>query len=385
MNIEGTGTLRENGEKLILLYTNADCLTNKMAELNILMQQQKPEPDIVVITEAKPKNARYRVNSSEFNIQGYYTFTSDFNEEGTRGIVVYVRQHLQVEQKFMEKLFKEAVFIEIKGNAEREKLLIAAVYRSPNSSAENDALLCDVIDGCCAMNGKTILVGDFNYSHIVWQNGYARTDDKRAALFVDCMGRNGLVQHVDRPTRYRDSQESHILDLVISDGDHVDNIKYMSPLGKSDHVVLKFECEVKYVEVQPEHKFNWNRGDYDGLREFVGECWKGEKINSCGDVEQLWSKIKSDLETGIAKFIPKLTNWRKKIRWTHPVNAAQRAMIRRKHRLWNRMRETGSEDIKRKYKKQNNKVREASREFEKGCKERYLNRVNRIPKNFGSM
>ncbi len=92
MNIDGergTGTLRENGEKLILLYTNADCLTNKMAELNSLMQQPRLEPDIVVITEAKPKNARYRVNPSEFNIEGFYTFILDFNEEGSRGIVLY--------------------------------------------------------------------------------------------------------------------------------------------------------------------------------------------------------------------------------------------------------------------------------------------------------
>ena len=86
--------------------------------------------------------------------------------------------------------------------------------------------------------GRTLLVGDFNYSHIVWQNGFARTEDKRAAMFADCVGRNGLVQHVDRPTRYRGSQESHILDLVLSDEDHGNNITYMSPLGKSDHVVL---------------------------------------------------------------------------------------------------------------------------------------------------
>ena len=94
MNIDSgqsSGALRDNSKKLVLLYTNADCLTNKMTELNFLVQQQRPEPDIVVITEAKPKNARYKVNSSEFNIQGYFTFTSDFNEEGSRGIVVYVR------------------------------------------------------------------------------------------------------------------------------------------------------------------------------------------------------------------------------------------------------------------------------------------------------
>ncbi len=44
------------------------------------------------------------------------------------------------------------------------------------------------------------------------------------------------------------------------------------------------------------------------------------------------------------------------------------------------MRETGSEDIKRKYKKQNNKVREASREFEKRVQREISEQSKQNPK-----
>jgi len=327
--------------------------------------EQNPEPDIVIVTEVKPKKVRYKIQPVELNMEGYASFSSDFEQEGSRGIMVYVRLSLIADQKYIGTQYNEAVFVEVKGDSKRENVNIAAIYRSPNSSEKNDALLCELVDEFCKAGGKKILVGDFNYGQIIWRNKYANTADAKAAVFVDCIRRNGLIQHVNRPTRYRESQEAHILDLIISDDEYIDNITHMSPLGKSDHVVLKFECEAEYGEMQVGHKLNLNKGNYDGLREFVQECWNEDKLECCEDTEQLWAKIKGALEEGIKKYVPKVTNWRKKSSWTHPVNAGLRSMIRRKHRLWNRMRETENEEIKSKYKIQNNKVREASRIYEK--------------------
>ena len=40
------------------------------------------------------------------------------------------------------------------------------------------------------------------------------------------------------PTRARAQNEPHILDLVLTDNEIIDDIEYLSPLGKSDHAVF---------------------------------------------------------------------------------------------------------------------------------------------------
>ena len=47
---------------------------------------------------------------------------------------------------------------------------------------------------------------------------------------------------VMEPTRYRATDEPHVLDLIISRDDIVSNLQHMPPLGKSDHAVLSFCC-----------------------------------------------------------------------------------------------------------------------------------------------
>ena len=50
-----------------------------------------------------------------------------------------------------------------------------------------------------------------------------------------------LVQHVEKPIRYREGQKPSLLDLILTDNDmYIDEIYHASPLGKSDHEVLHF-------------------------------------------------------------------------------------------------------------------------------------------------
>ena len=44
---------------LICWYTNADTLTNKMAELRNRLNQAQDKPHMILVIEVKPKNARY--------------------------------------------------------------------------------------------------------------------------------------------------------------------------------------------------------------------------------------------------------------------------------------------------------------------------------------
>ena len=45
------------------------------------------------------------------------------------------------------------------------------------------------------------------------------------------------------------------------------DVQHMAPLSKSDHQMLKFNfnCYAKYTGTQ--HRFNYNRGDYEDARQ----------------------------------------------------------------------------------------------------------------------
>ena len=59
---------------LKVLYTNADGLVNKRHDLKILLHSLNEIPDIIAITEFKPKKLSHKLLISEFNLDGYNVF-----------------------------------------------------------------------------------------------------------------------------------------------------------------------------------------------------------------------------------------------------------------------------------------------------------------------
>jgi len=70
-------------------------------------------------------------------------------------------------------------------------------------------------------------------------------------IFLSCLRNNFLIQHVTEPTCFRASDEPNrpTLDLILSDEHFISNLEYLSPVGKSDHVVLSFDCELALFHV----------------------------------------------------------------------------------------------------------------------------------------
>ena len=63
-------------EEMLVLYTNADCLPNKLHELKQLIVHLETSPDIISVTEIKHKH-KWEMNSAELIIDGYHMFTND--------------------------------------------------------------------------------------------------------------------------------------------------------------------------------------------------------------------------------------------------------------------------------------------------------------------
>ena len=76
------------------MYTNADTLTTKMAELEHEISESNP--DVVMITEVKPKRCLHSVTTSCLVIKGYCDPYNNLNNDG-RGICIYIKNGLNLE------------------------------------------------------------------------------------------------------------------------------------------------------------------------------------------------------------------------------------------------------------------------------------------------
>ncbi|XP_060556788.1 uncharacterized protein LOC132717356 [Ruditapes philippinarum] len=242
INSVESSILIENQNGLKCLYTNADSISNKWSELEALVYLH--QPDIVGLTEAFKKNLE-NPNLSSYVLQGYHVFCNPkFQNAASRGTLLFVRDYLDVTEykKLNENSAKEAIWCEIKIN-NLEKLLVGLVYRSPNSSAENNVAINEMIS---ALNNETqsrvVVMGDFNYRDIDWKHWISSAPENHVSHeFIEAVRGSYLHQNIEFYTRYRNGQRPSTLDLVFSSEELlVNNIEHFSPLGKSDHIVITF-------------------------------------------------------------------------------------------------------------------------------------------------
>ena len=170
------------------------------------------------------------------------------------------------------------------------------IYRSPNSSEENYNKLCNVIQ---EVPENTIIVGDFNFPKINWQGG---SNDRKSENFVECVHAKNLEQMVEFPTHIR----GNLLDLVLTNAlENILSAEGLGNLGNSDHTIICVEVDFypKFKESN-ELILDWINGDTDGLKEFYQNFNCKETLQE-KNAEEAWEVLKTTIEVGIKKFIPK--------------------------------------------------------------------------------
>ena len=83
-------------------------------------------------------------------------------------------------------------------------------------------------------------------------------ENSKEHKFIETIRDCFFFQQVREPTRKRGDDRPSQLDLVFTDEDmQVSDIKYLSPLGKSDHsmIVFDFHCYVDYKKPKTSYKY----------------------------------------------------------------------------------------------------------------------------------
>ena len=347
------------------MYSNVDNgLLNKKEEL--LSRIDNIHPSIIALTEIIPKNLQ-DFSEKEFYIPNFEKFV---NKNQKRGVVLYVDKNLNAREchEFDEYKYQESVWctFECKYNG---KVLIGCVYRSPNTSTEeNDNSLFKILKSDKMLKyDKICIMGDFNYPNVYWDGQWSGEKGNKVLKHIQDAF---LIQKVTKPTRRRQGQNPTLDDLILVNDDRIiSEVDHQDPLGKSDHDVLLFQLNLDKQKAaeQIEYKYNLNRGDYSKLRSIMLEQdWK--KLTDM-NVEETWIHIKECIHKGMEDCIPKIKKNTSKRYVPLWMNGKAMRGIKKKYKLYKRYLNTKSGIDYLKYIRERNKcsklLKVIKREYEK--------------------
>jgi len=74
----------------------------------------------------------------ELNLQGYNIFCQGLDDPSKRGLLLYISTDIEASLVEVPSAFGECLFVLLKNRNKSDSLLVGNIYRSPNSSKEND-------------------------------------------------------------------------------------------------------------------------------------------------------------------------------------------------------------------------------------------------------
>ena len=364
--------------KGVVYYTNADTLSNKM---NLVIDEvSRIKPHIIGITEVKPKNYRYELQSTELNIPGY-TLIENLAEKG-RGICLYVNENLNISETNIDTYnSEECIWVEVKIN-EASSLTVGCIYRSPNSSDENNLNLNKMIQSLNPTK-RILMMGDFNHPQINWKDSdNIHAWDAKAEAFLESTRDAYLFQHVLEPTRHRANQQRNPLDLVFTTDDSVDNVRLEAPLGNSDHCGIIFEIQLdeNQSKIQPKTYPNYNKADYVAIKSEINNLnWKTQLADK--DVNESWNLLSDTLKASCKRHVPLITkkDGKKRPLW---MNQTALAKVKKKHQAWKRYLETKSGELYLEYTRARNQAKWETRKAKIAFEKMLAKNVKKNPKQF---
>ena len=121
--------------------------------------------DVIGVTETWLSES----DGDEYNISGYTLYRKDRQDRRGGGVALYIRNSLDAQVLNLDKENNaESIWVRIM-DTNSKGIIIGACYRPPNSDAEQNNLLYNDIRNACR-KGEAILMGDFNFPHIKWEN-----------------------------------------------------------------------------------------------------------------------------------------------------------------------------------------------------------------------
>ena len=290
---------------------------NKMIELNLFVNEHKP--DILVLNETWLKTS---ILDSEILSSDYKIFRLDRSRQTHPlcptnprkyrqfggGVLIAVRSDIEVVSKLVNlKCNAEILGVELV-LGDGKKVIICSSYRVGTLGSLNHSYIDKYLKTIKRKRkiNSIYLVGDMNLAQTSWD--ILTSPDPVEQSFVNTFCELGLEQLIKHPTH----SKGNTLDLVLSTETHkVINLTVFNDLSlslcKSDHYLITFDIKYKARRKKSVKRtiYNFKRADWDSLnRDLRRTNWDSLLGNS--DVDSAWINFKSHLKMLSDTHIPKI-------------------------------------------------------------------------------
>ena len=363
-----------------MFYTNAQSVRNKMNLLKAHIIDSRPH--LIAITESWTHE---NLDEVELSLPGYEIVSrcdrKDTVDGRGGGVLLYSSLNNVAVTKTTTK-FHEVLAVAV-SNKNEPPLHINVVYRSPNSSENNNDHLLDYIKN---IPENVVIVGDFNCREIDWETlSVSASESSFSQKLLNVSQDRFLQQHVDFPTNFTPQPNGTItetcIDLIFSDNpDNIASVKSVGHLGKSKHVIIEAELKIpsnqnETTELVPD----FSKANFEAMNETLALVdW--ESVFQGKTAEECWKIFNDKLSEVIESCIPK-----KKRRFSsRPLWMNQNVMrvIRKKRRLWKWYCQTKDYQDYLSYQKVCSTATKAVRKAKKNLERKLAKNIKSNPKSF---
>lgn len=336
---------------------NFQSVRNKQTELyNILSSMS---PDVVIGNETHLqqdyRNSEILPHDIPSELQ-YKIFRKDrgmLTDKGGGGVMVMVKPEYDCEECPDLDSDCEIKWVRVITSS-KEPILIGTFYREPKSPLEtldqlNNSLIL-IKTSKKYSQSKIILGGDFNLGDIDWETGSAPSgarDKAHCIKLCNILNEHCLEQMNRQPTR-----QGRLLDLFItSHPSLVQKCYTCPPIGLADHDVLAVNTLLRPT---PQKKltrtvYDYKKANWDSIQSSLTQ-FKDSFFKTCNNnsVEDNWNNFKSSIFSAMDESIPKKQlKTKPDVPWM--TNEIKR-MIRKKHRLYKRIKQSNDQNLKEQFK-----------------------------------
>lgn len=218
------------------------------------------------------------IEDHEIQINGYVCVRGDSESNRTGGVLLYVDKRIKFEIMAIDICERNWWTITVKIIDRNYKGIVMLVCHSPNSS---DASFTDFLEETCnshILNGKVIIMGDFNTDMKV--NNYCKNRLTRVMNAV------GLKQLVNEPTRIVNTSET-IIDLIFTNTDVEVEVNHEPKI--TDYSIVVMYWDVKAIENGNRTIMcrNYKRMNVDEYRRLVDINLNAIESNNANDLANL--------------------------------------------------------------------------------------------------
>ncbi|EDO35224.1 predicted protein [Nematostella vectensis] len=233
--------LSKNGVRMC--HWNARSFNNdKYEQIKEILTHPRTEIDVMIITETWLSSSH---TNEEYGIPGYHIERKDRTRKERGGVMMYVSHAMAYTRlPTLESSDTELLCTQVIPCKSNCPIIIAGVYRVPNSTAVMDVKLEGLIGKIYITNKEALLLGDFNINFLKQQN-----HKHRLIKFLTSLGFTQTINEVTRP-------ESHsCLDHVYTNQPQCITKTKVWNIGLSDHLPV---CVVRRYKKKQDHAADKN-------------------------------------------------------------------------------------------------------------------------------